>query len=376
MWTLVPGAEAAPKFTAQDIDTQIQIGYGLAIADVDGDGKVDILLADKNQIVWYENPSWTKHVIAENLTERDHVCIAAQDIDGDGKAEVAVGAGWNPGNTVASGSVHYLIPPADRTQKWEPVALHHEPTVHRMHWVKNWQDEWELTVLPLHGRGNKGGKGDGVKLLAYRVPENPRDEWPTRLINGDLHMTHNYDPGQWDTDVANELLIAGREGVFLSNWAEGAMHLKTIANDQGGGAGEVRKGSLGSKGVFVTSVEPIHGTALVVYTPKNAAGDGLWNRQVILDSLNDGHALACGDLAGIGRDQIVVGWRAMRGGAPVGIKLFTPNAAGDEWTMSVVDDDTMACEDLKLADLNGDGRLDIIAAGRATKNVKIYWNEG
>jgi hypothetical protein len=28
------------------------------------------------------------------------------------------------------------------------------------------------------------------------------------------------------------------------------------------------------------------------------------------------------------------------------------------------------------ADLNGDGRIDIIAGGRATKNVKIYWNRG
>lgn len=35
----------------------------------------------------------------------------------------------------------------------------------------------------------------------------------------------------------------------------------------------------------------------------------------------------------------------------------------------------MACEDLKIADLNGDGKLDIIASGRATKNLVIYWNE-
>jgi hypothetical protein len=34
----------------------------------------------------------------------------------------------------------------------------------------------------------------------------------------------------------------------------------------------------------------------------------------------------------------------------------------------------MACEDLCLADLDGDGKLDIIASGRATKNVKIYYN--
>ncbi len=36
----------------------------------------------------------------------------------------------------------------------------------------------------------------------------------------------------------------------------------------------------------------------------------------------------------------------------------------------------MACEDLMVADLNSDKRLDIIAAGRGTKNLKVYWNEG
>ena len=48
---------------------------------------------------------------------------------------------------------------------------------------------------------------------------------------------------------------------------------------------------------------------------------------------------------------------------------------GERWSTRTIDDDTMACEDLKAADLNGDGKLDIIAAGRATKNVVIYWNE-
>ncbi|MEN2281131.1 FG-GAP-like repeat-containing protein [Algoriphagus sp. SE2] len=34
----------------------------------------------------------------------------------------------------------------------------------------------------------------------------------------------------------------------------------------------------------------------------------------------------------------------------------------------------MACESLTSADLDGDGKLDLIAAGRATNNLKIYWN--
>jgi hypothetical protein len=42
----------------------------------------------------------------------------------------------------------------------------------------------------------------------------------------------------------------------------------------------------------------------------------------------------------------------------------------------MVDDGGMAAEDLAVADLNGDGRPEIIGVGRGTANVKIYWNEG
>jgi len=119
-------APPAPKFRAVEID-KIQIGYGVTVADVDGDKRPDIVLVDKNQVAWYQNPTWEKHVIAENLTKLDHVCIAAADIDGDGKAEIAVGAGWNPGDTVNSGAVFYLVPPADRRQKWRLVELRSAP---------------------------------------------------------------------------------------------------------------------------------------------------------------------------------------------------------------------------------------------------------
>src|SRR5438094_4497183 len=160
-----------PGFRAVDIDTKIEIGYGVTVADVDGDGKPDILLADKKQFVWYRNPTWEKFVLAENLTKEDNVCIAAADIDGDGKCEVAVGAEWNPGDTVNSGAVFYLIPPADRTQHWEPLKFPSvEPTTHRMKWIKLEDGKWGLLVVPLHGRGNKNGEGAPVKVLLYHPP--------------------------------------------------------------------------------------------------------------------------------------------------------------------------------------------------------------
>ena len=371
----------APKFRAVEIDPKIEIGYGVTVADVDGDGKPDIVLADKKQFVWYKNPSWQKFVIAENLTPLDNVCIAAADIDGNGKAEIAVGGQWNPNDTQNSGAVFYLLPPGDRTEKWTPIQLHHEPTVHRMRWLRRANGKYDLVVAPLHGRGNKDGAGDGVKILAYRMPANPKDKWETSVISDSLHMTHNFHivPGN---SKGSELLLASKEGVFRFTSDERAWNARQIAgnvgaNDGFAGAGEVRTGKLPGGADFIATVEPMHGHQLVIYT-KSSSGpaDSVWKRHVIDSTLKEGHALACGDLLKAGFDQVVVGWRGKNNDGKVGIKLFAPtDKEGANWTQTILDDNGMACEDLCLADLNCDGRLDIIAAGRATKNVKIYLNE-
>ena len=61
----------------------------------------------------------------------------------------------------------------------------------------------------------------------------------------------------------------------------------------------------------------------------------------------------------------------------VDVKLFWPtDPEGAKWKEASVDDNTVACEDLCLADLNGDGRLDVATAGRATHNVKVFFNAG
>ena len=365
-----------PTFRPVDIDTKVKIGYGLAIADVDGDRKDDILLVDKDIVAWYRNPGWEKFVMVEKLTDRDHVCIDAGDIDGDGKAEVAVGAQWNPGDTVNSGSVHYLIAPEDRTQLWTPVKLPNEPTVHRMRWMQGKSGQSELVVVPLHGRGNKGGKGAGVRVLAYQVPPDPaQDAWKTSLIDDNMHLTHNFDPVNWLESTGDEILLAGKEGVFLVTPQPSGWQRRHLSSN---GAGEVRHGILPSRSKFFAAIEPMHGNQIVVYSPRDANDlASFWRRTVVDDTLLAGHAVATGDLLRTGSDQLVVGWRGLRGTDRVGIKLYIPlDSSGSQWQTVLVDDNQMACEDLKLADLNGDQRLDIIAAGRRTKNLKVYFNEG
>jgi hypothetical protein len=355
----------APRFERQVLDSKVAIGYGVAIGDVDGDGKRDVLLADKKQFAWYRNGDWKRFVMAENLTSQDNVCIAARDIDGDGKVEVAVGAGWNPADTVNSGSVHYLIRPADPTQKWEVVDLHHEPTVHRMGWVRTADKTFQLVVVPLHGRGNKAGQGEGVKVLAYDVPKNPKDSWTTHELDGSMHMTHNFTILLPDPSKPEEVLLGGREG---------AKHLLVRENpalDLPGcrGVGEIRYSATGS---FLATIEPMHGNQVVVY--RHGAAPLKWTRQVLDEDLHEGHALACADFLGLGRDQIVAGWRLPNSQKKVGIKLYVPLDKSYERWQSFAIDEQMACEDLKVADLDGDGRADIIASGRASHDLVILWN--
>ena len=102
--------------------------------------------------------------------------------------------------------------------------------------------------------------------------------------------------------------------------------------------------------------------------------DAVERAAVLDDAMKDGHAIACADYLGLGSDQIVVGWRAMHPPGAPGIKLFTPlDDNGKKWRETVVSGEELAVEDIKAADLDGDGRPDIVAAARQTKNLKIFF---
>ncbi|MBM3874119.1 MAG: VCBS repeat-containing protein [Verrucomicrobia bacterium] len=357
-------------FRREVIDASTRIGYGLAIADVDGDGRDDLLLADAREIAWYRSPDWRKSVIARELTAKDHVCIAAQDLDGDGRAEIAVGAGWNPGDTVGSGAIFLLERPADPTQPWTPHVLPHEPTTHRMHWIDDGRGAPLLAVLPLHGRGNRDGAGAGVRFLGYRWSPRGPAAIAAEEIDATLHLTHNFEPPVRGSGTP-ELLVAAKEGVHALRPSGNGWSRQRLTSQP---AGEVRRGRAADGSAFITTIEPMHGHEVVVYSgsPEEA--------RVVLDaSLVQGHGLATGDLLGRGSDQVIAGWRGNPVGPAtvVGIRLYAAtDPAGTRWEqIGVLDDNAVACEDLRVADLDRDGDLDVVAAGRATRNVVIYWNE-
>jgi len=229
-----------------------------------------------------------------------------------------------------------------------------------------------LIVVPLHGRGNVGGEGEGVNVLAYKFPANVNTEWTTYKSGSNMHLTHNFEIIK-SNDEKSGLYLAGKEGIrfmpedFIKTSKGEAEKLPGMDS----AAGEVRIGKAVLKKNFIATIEPMHGQEVVVYMKDDES-----KRIVIDGDLKEGHALATADFLGIGSDQIVAGWRLPNKEGKIGIKLYNEkNTLGTEWESNWIDENGMACEDIKVMDLNGDGKQDIVASGRSTHNLKIYWNK-
>ncbi len=377
---VVLGQQAPPvKFRAQQIATDFGVGYAVVTGDVNGDKRPDVVAINGTELAWFQAPTWEKHVmIGKGSTVADNVTLALHDIDRDGRLDVALGAGWTGQNTGTLQWVRQNAP--GTTPAWEVFPIGAERTLHRSRWADvDGNGSPELVVAPLHGADNKGPawEGAGARLLVFTPPANPaKDPWPVQVADNQNHIFHNFLPVNMDADKQEELVTASREGLFVIKRRPDGTWLRTQIGE--GVPGEVKVGRVGGRRMFAT-VEPWHGNGIAIYAEQPK---GLWAKTTIESGLLDGHALGWADFDGDGNDELVAGWR---GAKQPGLALYTINRDGTLGTKTMIDDAGvtkdpatmgMATEDLAVADLNNDKRPDIVAAGRATRNIKIYWNEG
>lgn len=394
--TALIAASFALSATAQDIPFEMReinpsagIVPAVALADIDGDKDLDIVAMSNDDIAWYENPAWDRHVLSTTLKNLN-VCMALADIDGDGLPELAAGADWQFGNTKDGGTLFFLMRGDDARQPWRSVELMSEPTIHRIRWADTDGDGApELFVAPLMGRKSKEPdfREAGVRLLQLRPAKDPFSEpWQTETITDAYHIMHNLIPVHTQSG-RDAIITASFEGLTLLSQVEGSwkprpLHPGSPLPWPKSGSSEIKTGQLAKDLPVLATVEPWHGNQVAVYIP-SAPGAietvNNWERNVIEEDFNQGHALGWADFNGNGRDELVAGYReASPTTGKVGLNIYQldmpapgkPVAARKQ----VIDDGGMATEDLAIGDLDGDQRPDIVAVGRSTHNIRIYLN--
>jgi hypothetical protein len=357
------------RFEERTLASDLKGGYQVIAADLNKDGRPDLiaLASGMKELFWFENPSWERHVLATGLNRM--INTAALDSNGDGIPELLVAHEFANVAKNSIGIVSLLESGGDPRKPWKVREIDRIPTAHRLR-VLRLGGSSAIVNAPLTEATAEPPEYRGVvPLMFYRPPEWKREPIES-TVSGVLHGILVFD---WDGDGKDELLTASFQGLHLFRrtrsgaWTQEQLSAGDPAPWPKSGSSEIAVGRLG-KQRFLASIDPWHGNQVSVYRKSGR----VWDRQVIDNTEPDGHTLHVADLDGDGRDEIVAGYR----GPGRSVYYYQADGTGQQWQRHNVDKGGIAAAGCAIADFDGDRRLDIACIGSATTNLKLYRNAG
>ncbi len=349
----------AAEFTPHIVANDLKGGYQVVAADVNHDGKIDLIAVASGQteLVWYENPSWQRHVIAGNLKGMINAAYW------NGQIALASEFANNPKRSI--GIVSVLTPNGDPRQPWNIKEVDQLTTSHRLRWADiDGNGKKVLINAPLTGAQAETPDYRGhVPLVFYRP-----GEWKRETIDdANEGVQHGLFVVDWDGNGRDSILTASFSGIDLYQFQKNGEWKRTEINKGRPapwpkcGSSDVTVGNLGRER-FLAAIEPWHGNEVAIYRQTQQA----WTRTMIDDSLAQGHTIVTTDLDGDGRDEIVAGFRASGGS----VLIYKADTKG-VWSKTVLDN-AIPANACAVADLNGNGRPDLACIGGAL--LKWYEN--
>jgi len=398
-----PNAKAADEKTITWKKTVLDTKFrseGVAVADVNKDGKIDVL----NGEFWYEAPDWKPHEMQPYMDHKDGLrnysrsfACWCDDFNGDGWPDLIVidfpGApcywmenpqgkeghwkkhtiwhsacnetptyadllgngkrvlvmGWQPKGKETEGQMAYFIPGSDPTALWEMHPISEPstpPQIKDGKPVAGTGKEIPGTRKFSHGLGVSDVNGDGRKDVIctggwWEQPEKPDGKTP------------------WAFHPANL----------------GAACADMFAYDMDGdGKNDIISTSAHQFGIWWHKQRPA----------ANSGGNPAFQKMDIFPKLvSESHAAHFKDIDGDGRPDIITGKRwwshgmAEPGSDGPAIIYWLKNTKGPDgiaqFTPMTIDKDSGIGTQFEVADINGDGLLDIISSNK--KGVRVIVQE-
>ena len=366
--SMTPADHRLAQFIEHTIATGLIGGYQVVAADINRDGRPDLvaLASGMPELVWFENPGWQRHIIAANLSQMINLAV----LDSGPRPVIVLASGFSSEAKNSTGIVTVLEPEGDPRATWKIMEIDRLPTSHRLRTADIDGSGVKVVVnAPLTAADAVPPDYRGHTPLVYYRP----GEWKRRLIGDENEgVMHGITVIDWDNDGREEILTASFSGIHLyklmrdGHWSRTEMAKGDPSPWPRCGASDVAVGRIGPRR-FLCAIEPWHGNQVAVYREEH----GIWTRQVVDDSFVDGHTIHAADLNGDGRDEIIAGCRGAGGAVYV---YYPEDDSARRWQRRVLDKGGVAAASCAAVDLNGDGRLDIACIGSASANLKWYEN--
>jgi hypothetical protein len=329
---IVTGMGASPTVSVAGREIQLRLLPG-----------VDRLLPHlETNVVWYENPGWERHTLAAETDLHLGVGSTLHDVDGDGRVDLVVGQGYQHSD------LYWYRQPEDPREPWDQQFID-----------DRFQKYHDLVVGDVDNDGENelvGLSQEAATIFYYDVPDDPTVEpWPET----DCHVidegvsVEGVHVGDVDGDGENELVagpnVYAHDGGRWSRTSvvEGWNDVRVaVADIDGDGEQEI---------LLSEGDSPTHGT----HPGRVAWFDAPdWEPHVIADGLFCPHSLQVADFNGDGHLDVFVGEMGLGENDSPTHSLFV-NGGDATFERRVIARDVPTHE-AKAVDLNGNGRPDVV----------------
>ncbi len=277
------------------------------VVDVDGDGDKDLVALTANQLLWYENPSWTVHPV-DNVVLHD---IEVADLDGDGRPDIV---GRDQGAFHSHGGELLHIYRQESSSSWK-------------HRTVKISDGEGLLVADIDHDGHPD-----VVIGRYWI-ENPGD-----VSNGSW-LLHQYN-NSWD--YPHTFVAAGDIN------GDGRLDIVLAPSERAGGTYRLSW--------FEAPRDPMSGP---------------WKEHVIEDSVETvHHFIGTADFNKDGRQDVVTA-RMHQGKWPE-ISVYINVGKGEKWHKNVVAH--ASSHSMRIVDFDGNGLPDLYGADWEGHVVELWKN--
>lgn len=372
-----PSSSAGPKITwKKTVLDKVFRAEGVAVADVNKDGKLDVLNGEQ----WYEAPDWKPHPIRAKLGDHkdglgnysNTFACWAEDINKDGWPDLIV-------IDFPGAPCYWFENPQGKATPWPQHEIWHSACNETPLYVDLLGNGQRVLLM---GWQPKGKANEGA--MAYFTPgKDPKATWevhpisegptPGKAVPGTQRFSHGL--GAADVNGDGKLDVLCTNGWWEQPSKVEGKPWKWHAAPLGEACADMHTADLDGDGKLDVLSSSAHKFGIWAYLQRaEKGGESTFVKEVLFkDLVSETHAMHLVDIDGDGLKDMVTGKRFWSHGraepganGPAMIYWFKAVKKGGLITFEpqVIDDNSGIGTQFTVQDINGDGLLDVITSNK------------